>query len=214
LKKELTQLEASLPEDLIALDLDDAKRLIGGQVVDNQPLVSRAEIFSKPSDPQSVGLLGRLVVAGLDTGIVYRYPTHIALPISTFTDMLGRANVVPGPFRTELHGYLQLDAPTTIRISAKGPKSIPTNLTNGMNLAIGNANVPLQDQGDTRKAVLDVPAGMHRVVWLVSGEQFETLQLLVRDDRTGQILHLRHDQVAKSVTEQLPVRFPIDFQVR
>lgn len=219
LKKESEKLDETLPPDLFPLDLEDAQKLLNGDSsVEN--LLSQTEAIppAPTSDPLAVGLIGRLFASGKDTGVVLRYSTSVPLPRSAFDEVLARASLQVGPISVQFHGYIQLKFPTTIRIEATGPSSTPLEANSAeMTVFIGAPQpqaVALQFDGKNYVAKLDLPAGAHRVTWQVSGDQFPSLRLRLSDDRTGLALDLRHDQTARQLVEQPPVRFNVDFRAR
>jgi hypothetical protein len=253
LEKEALAIEQQLPPDALPLDLTTARNELGLDSPDslgnnsaplvpnpNAPTTNPVAPLDQVTDPLSLGMLGRLVVSGQDTGVVLRLPTSIAVPRGAFNEVLGRTGVAPGPIFVEFHGYVQVPRDTTVRIVAAGPAANPAPLSpaplnpaplnpggvpgglkaSGMDLVISLGqtgapqSVPLQQNAVGYAAAIDLPAGIHRVTWKVSGDDFSTLQLLLVDDRNNEQLHLRHDQVTENLIRQLPVRLNIDFQAR
>lgn len=226
LEKETQAIIESLPVDLHELELSQAIEELEDPQADaaktTQSPPASAPATPSPSDPLTIGMLGRLVVAGQDTGVVLRYPSSIAVPIGAIEEVVGRLGMAAGqPVAIEFHGCLQIDKATTIRIAAEGPLPNQNPLNpSGVAMSIASDSsaapqqVPLQINGTGYAAVLDLPAGLHRVVWKVSGDQFAAIRLIVRDDRDGQLLQLRHDQVTEDLIRRLPVRLNVDFQAR
>lgn len=218
LQKEVEAIESIIPADLMPLSLEDASKFLDGES-STTGVGQRVEAIPPvpTSDPSTVGLVGRLFASGKDTGVVLRYPTSIPLPRSAFDEVLARAGLPGGAISIQFQGYIQLASPTTLLVLAEGPVANPADPGASLSVSVGTPGlqvVALRHDGERYSAKLDLPAGIHRVVWQVSGDQFATARLLLSDDRTGQAFDLRHDQASRQLAEQLPVRFNVDFRAR
>jgi hypothetical protein len=220
LEKEIQEIDNRLASDLHPLDVDTARaRLTGASTVPDQPAITPSPVAGTTIDPQSIGLLGRLLIAGRDTGVLFRFPTHIALPRSAVDTVVRQLAIGGVGMEIEFRGLLVLDSATTVRISAMGPRASDTGAAgsdapNRMRLMIDQTEVSLGTTGPAETGVIDLNAGAHRIDWLVMGDRFDALQLEMRDDRDNRLLELRNDDVTKLVVERLPVRLRVDFRAR
>lgn len=189
IQQQIEKLDEMLPDDLA-------------------PLLATTAAPAPDEGSATLGALGRLSLGGQDLGVVMRHRTDLPLPRSAIDQILDQLDRPHGEVQMEFHAAFVLEQSTTVVIGAAGP----SDATGKMALAIDR--VPIELQPGTAAATVDLPAGLHRVLWQVSGGQFEPCRLTVRNDRDGSLVHLRHDAATRAITEQLPVKVRVGFAIR
>lgn len=218
-QKEIQKLDETLPDDLVPLPPLPAVTAGGGAATAGA-VASAARGSTRNAAPSAtaaagedtatLGALGRLSLDGQDLGVVMRYQTDMPLPRSAVDKILDQLDKPHREVQMEFHAAFILDQPTTLLIQVAGPIDAEGNRT----LAIDRMPVELRQGTTAATASIDLPAGLHRVLWQVSGGQFEPCRLTVRNDRDGSPVHLRHDAATRAIVERLPVKLRVGFSLR
>lgn len=109
-----------------------------------------------------------------------------------------------GVFQLHFAGLFVLAQPTTVRVDLQGPTTTDLLAVGGTLLAIDGNPLALATKGGRLQAVLDLPAGTHRITWQLAALSPNPCRLTIDDDRTNSPIPLGHDEVTRSLAEQLP----------
>ncbi len=194
LQKELSALDQRLPSDLVPLKVQ----------VENANPVSLA----------TPGLLGRMTMGGQDVGVLLTYSADVALPPTAMDQVLVQLGRPVGVFQLHFAGVFVLAQPTTIRVDLQGPTTTDLLVAGGTLLAINGNPLVLATTDGRLQGVLDLPAGTHRIAWQLAALSPNACRLIIEDDRTSSSIPLGHDQVTRSLAEQLPTVARIELRGR
>ena len=177
IKRRIIELTTQLPVDL---------RTITSSVPSAMPLVPPMAI-----DPSTKGLLGRLRISGSNAGALVRYQNQNAIDIGlNVLDQIFAALKVPkGETELEFAGFMTVPTATTVNLKVLGPQA-----PNGsMSVTVNGQQVQLQATGAGYIGKVDLPAGIHRIHWVVRAKVPTACALSAENDRDASRLDLHHN---------------------
>ncbi len=149
------------------------------------------------------GMLGRILVNGMDAGVLLRYETGVEINDAQMVDILNNVNRQGDTIRLEFIGLLMLKQKTELKI---------VQLAGSAKMGFGQVAVDGkivgqmggQDTSTPSAYSVTLEAGEHRVVWSLSGGKLGVCRLQAQLAETNQPVPMAYTPAILSQMKSLP----------
>jgi hypothetical protein len=186
IEKRIQQIAAELPSHRVAS-------------VSAKPALPR---FEPPQEFQS--LVGRMLVDGRDTSILWKYGSGLRLADTNVTDILLQAGIPRGRVQIDFVGKINLLETTTINVMHQGGSPMDATAT----LYVDGKVIGVLGRENPTSNVykLDLAKGEHTIAWQLIGRDLAINSLRFIDAAEGTPLVIYHDPMLLGAVRETPSR--------